>query len=208
MGEETRTRILDAAQALVAARGFGAVTVEELIARAGLGESAFLAEFRDEGGVEDALLRRLIEEREWLFDEVFARARDLAEDPLQVLVVGLRFLADRLEETPGSLSGGVLAASCHAGRRLEGKGREIAHSGAQRWRARFRGMFEEVAAIHAPREAIGADDFADMASGVIEGGFVVARALGDPAVLPRQVMMLRSYVKLLFAPDVRASGAA
>ena len=39
-----------------------------------------------------------------------------------------------------------------------------------------------------------------MISTVIEGGIILAKTLRDPAALGRQLMMQRSYVKLLFAP--------
>ena len=43
---------------------------------------------------------------------------------------------------------------------------------------------------------------ADMISTVIEGGIILAKTLRDPAGLGRQLMMQRSYIKLLFAHPV------
>lgn len=68
------------------------------------------------------------------------------------------------------------------------------------WRRRFRAMFDEIAAVHPPRMAIDGDDFADMVSTVLEGGIVLSKALQDPAILPRQILMLRDFVKLTFQP--------
>jgi hypothetical protein len=39
-----------------------------------------------------------------------------------------------------------------------------------------------------------------MLSTTVEGGIVMSKALGDPAVLPQQVLLQRSYIKLLFKP--------
>lgn len=40
-----------------------------------------------------------------------------------------------------------------------------------------------------------------MISTTVEGGIVLAKALRDPLVLSRQILLQRSYIKLLFAPD-------
>ena len=39
-----------------------------------------------------------------------------------------------------------------------------------------------------------------MISTMVEGGIVMAKALREPLVLSRQILLQRSYVKLLFAP--------
>jgi hypothetical protein len=39
-----------------------------------------------------------------------------------------------------------------------------------------------------------------MFSGVIEGGFVIAKALGEPRATEQQVLQMRNYIKLLFNP--------
>lgn len=207
-GEETRTRILDAAHASVVAKGFGATSIEELIARTGITKSGFFYHFRDKTELAKALLRRYLDEDEWVYDEVFARARDLVDDPLQVFLLALRLLADRMADMPQGHPGCLVAASCYYERLFDREVQEINRLGALRWRARFRAAFEDIVAVYPPREAVAADDFADMVSTVLEGGIVLAKAVDDPALLPRQIMVLRSYVKLLFAPDARASGAA
>ena len=68
------------------------------------------------------------------------------------------------------------------------------------WRRRFRGMFEDVLAAYEFADDVNLDDLADMVSCLMEGGIVMARALDAPKVTSAQVMMLRSYIKLLFRP--------
>jgi TetR/AcrR family transcriptional repressor of nem operon len=42
-----------------------------------------------------------------------------------------------------------------------------------------------------------------MVSSVIEGGIVMARAVSEPSMTARQIMLLRSYVRLLFSPRLK-----
>lgn len=44
------------------------------------------------------------------------------------------------------------------------------------------------------------DDLGDMVSAVIEGGLTISRALKNPSITSQQIMLMRSYVKLLFTP--------
>ena len=39
-----------------------------------------------------------------------------------------------------------------------------------------------------------------MISSTVEGGIVMSRAVGEPKVLAEQIVLLRSYIKLLFSP--------
>jgi AcrR family transcriptional regulator len=198
-GEETRARILDAAHASVIAKGFGATSIEELIAETGITKSGFFYHFRDKTELAKALLTRYLDEDERVYDAVFARARDLVDDPLQVFLLALRLLADAFADMPRGHPGCLVAVSCYYERLFDREVQAINREGVLRWRARFRAMFEEIAAVHPPREPVDADDFADMVSTVLEGGIVLAKALGDPQVLPRQVLVLRAMVKALFA---------
>ena len=42
---------------------------------------------------------------------------------------------------------------------------------------------------------------ADMLTSLVEGGLVIGRLLGDATVLPKQVLLYRDYLRLLFRPD-------
>lgn len=41
-----------------------------------------------------------------------------------------------------------------------------------------------------------------MVTGTVEGGIVMSKALKEPAVLGNLLLLLRSYIKLLFSPAV------
>jgi hypothetical protein len=50
------------------------------------------------------------------------------------------------------------------------------------------------------REETDLDELADFVNVVIEGGIITSRALGQPAITARQVLLLRSHIRMLFAP--------
>jgi len=71
------------------------------------------------------------------------------------------------------------------------------------WRKRFRGMFEEIAAVYEPQDSVNLDALGDMVSSVVEGGLVLQRALREHNSASEQIMLLRSYLKLLFSPRLQ-----
>jgi TetR/AcrR family transcriptional repressor of nem operon len=200
-GEATRTRILDAAEAAILEKGFAATSIDELIAVTGLTKSGFFYHFKDKSELAKALLHRYIEADEKIYDEIFSRARELMDDPLQSFLLGLKLLAELMADLPAGHPGCLVATCCYHERLFDREVRTINREAVLLWRRRFRGMLDEIAALYPPKEPIDVDELADMVSTVVEGGIIMAKALGEPRSLERQLLVLRSFVKLLFQPE-------
>lgn len=200
----TRERLLDIAEKAVLAKGFGATSIEELITEAGITKGGFFYHFRDKNELARSLLQRYLERDEAVLDDVFARGRELADDPLHAFLVGLKLLAETMADLPQGHPGCLVATYCYQDRLFDDGVRALNSEIILLWRARFRAIFDDIAALYAPREPVDLDALADMVSAVVEGGLVLARATADPGILPDQILLLRSYVKLLFAPDAAA----
>jgi hypothetical protein len=71
-----------------------------------------------------------------------------------------------------------------------------------KWRVRFRKELDAIAEVYAPRADVDLDALADLLSTCVEGGIVMAKALQQPHVLGKQLLLYRSYIKLLFSPTV------
>ena len=203
-GAETRQRILDAAQAAIIEKGFTGTSIDELISECGLSKGGFFYHFRDKNDLAKALLRRYIEEDERIFDDVFDRAASLVDDPLQVFLLGLRFLAEVMGDMPNGHPGCIVAISCYQECMFDRDLKELNAQAVLQWRRRFRGMLDEIATRYRPREPVENDELADMVSTVLEGGIVLSKALGDPNSLARQLLTFRLLVQALFVqkPDL------
>lgn len=199
-GNETRERILDIAEAGVLAKGFGATSIDEIIAEAGITKSGFFYHFRDKNELAKGLLARYNEQTERLFDDVFGRAAELTEDPLQRLLIGLNLLAEYMAALPGGHPGCLVATMSYQDRLFDREVRSLVTETAERWNAYIRDMVDDILAVYAPREAIDADRLARTICCSIDGGIVMSKALGRPGVLPEQMLMARNYVKMLFQP--------
>ncbi|MBY5819591.1 TetR/AcrR family transcriptional regulator [Rhizobium leguminosarum bv. viciae 248] len=199
-GEETRTRILDVAEAAVLQKGFGGTSIEELIAETGITKSGFFYHFRDKNELAKALLNRYIENDERIYDEIFSRARELAGDPLQSFLLGLKLLSELLSDLPNGHPGCLVAGICYYERLFDREIQEINRNAVLAWRRRFGRMIRDIVAVYPLREPVDVDQLADMVSSVLEGGIVLSKTLKEPNTLAEQVLMLRTFVKMLFLP--------
>lgn len=199
-GSETRTKILDVAQESVLAKGFDATSIEEIVASAEITKSGFFYHFKDKNVLAQALIERHIEVEDQLFDDIFDRARQLGEDPLQTMLIGLKLLAELLEDMPEGHPGCIVATAAYQDRLFDRKVRETNARAVLGWRNRFRAMLDDIMQTYSMRDDVDPDHLADMISAIIEGGLVISRALGEPAITPQQVLLMRSYLKLQFIP--------
>ena len=197
-GNETRARLLDAAESAVLEKGFAATSIDELIAAVGITKSGFFYHFKDKGALATALLERYVERENRLFDELFGRADELNEDPLHGLLVGLKMLSEMMADLPNGHPGCLVAAYCYQDRLFDRDVRALNEAAVLSWRQRFRVRLDAIAARYPARIDVDLDDLADMLSVVADGGIILAKAVGDRTLLPRQILLYRDFVRTVF----------
>jgi len=199
-GRETRQRILDVAEAAILAKGFDATSIEEIVAGAEITRSGFFYHFPDKNALARALIERYIAADRVLLDGIFARAAELSDDPLQSFLIGLKLFAEMMDDLPNGHPGCIVASVAYQDRLFDAGVRALNRQAILGWRQTFLAQLERIAARYPPREPVELAALADMISSIIEGGIVVSRALREPRALGQQVMLQRSYIRLLFAP--------
>jgi AcrR family transcriptional regulator len=198
-GEATRERILEIAEAAVLAKGFGATSIDEVIAEASLTKSGFFYHFRDKNALAREMVRRYVETDDRLFDDIFARGRQLSDDPLQAFLISLKLLAEVMADPPNGHPGCLIASICYQECLFDREVRDLTAQSGRDWNARFRKILDGIAAVYPPREAVDLDDLADMLSCIVDGGIIMSKTLNDPRRLERQILIFRSRVKLIFS---------
>lgn len=199
-GERTRHNILEIAEAAVLAKGFSATTIEEIVAEAKITKSGFLYHFQDKNQLALGLIKRYIDNDRIIFDDIFKRAADLSDDPLQQLLIGLKLLAELLESIEDGHPGCMVASICYQERLFSREVVAFNREGILEWRIRFMAMLETITQSYELQDDVELVDLADMITSGIEGGIITAKALGEPLIIPRQLLLVRSYLKLLFTP--------
>ncbi|MCR9138140.1 MAG: TetR/AcrR family transcriptional regulator [Alphaproteobacteria bacterium] len=201
-GQQTRERLMDIAEASVLTKGFGATSIDEIIAEAEITKSGFFYHFRDKNELARAMLLRYVENEDKVLDEIFDRARELHDDPLHAFLIGLKLFAEMMADLPSGHPGCLVATVCYNERLFDQKIRDLNERAVLAWRERFLTELRAIAEIYPPKDKVNLEALADMVSSTVEGGIVMSKALGQPKILAEQILLFRSYVKLLFLPAV------
>lgn len=199
-GEETRSRVMDIAEASILSKGFGGTSIDEIIEGAEITKSGFFYHFQDKGALALALLERYIEREDKILDGLFERAAELNDDPLHSFLIGLKLMAEMMADLPNGHPGCLVANYCYNERLFDLEIKEMSKAATLSWQQRFLSMLERANEQYELTDEVDLADVAAMLSCVVDGGIIASRALQEPKVLAKQVMLYRSYIKLLFRP--------
>ncbi len=204
----TKERILEAAHGLFLRQGFAATSLDQLLENAAVTKGAFFHHFENKLALGEAVMERFLVSDRALLDELMRKAEALASDPLQQLLVLIGLLRDLLRESDAPQTGCLVAAYCYQEELMTPTVREATAEQLLRWRTRIAEKLRAAAKLHVPRGPFDEVALADQLNTVVEGSFVMAKTLGDPSLVPRQLEQMRIYLALLFgAPLPAASGA-
>ncbi|WP_029355385.1 TetR/AcrR family transcriptional regulator [Bosea sp. 117] len=196
---DTRKRLLDLAERSILAKGFASTSIDELIAGVGITKSGFFYHFKDKNDLARALLRRHLDHERAIMDELFRRADELNDDPLHGLLIALRLFAEMMAELEEVHPGCLVATLCYQDQLFDQTVHALNAESVLAWRRRFRARLDAVAKRYPPSEPVDLDALADMVSTIIEGGLVMGRALKDPSILPKQILLYRDLIRRSFA---------
>jgi AcrR family transcriptional regulator len=145
-----------------------------------------------------ALLERYAAADKQLLADFMAAAEGETDDPAEQLVALLR----HFEQAAGELAPtqpGCLFVSFIYERQLAGDGDDdLITDTIREWRHRLLDKLTDAARRHPPAIAVDLRSLADQIFTVFEGGFILTRAMDEPAHLPAQLAHVRHYLELLF----------
>lgn len=195
-GGPTREHLLDVAERLVERNGFAATSVEMILSEASSSKGAFFHHFSSKRALAHALVERYVAADL----NTLAGGLDAAEvetDPVAKLLRFLDYFVDRAEKLTSESACLYIAVlveqdlldeqnSAHVERAILG------------WREAVSGLLSDAfvaAPTTTPRPT--PDDLADQLFVVIEGAFLMCRAVGSPAPMRAQLMVYRQLVAAL-----------
>jgi TetR/AcrR family transcriptional repressor of nem operon len=193
-----RERILEVAHDAVISKGFDATSIDEIAAAVEISRAGFFYHFPDKNALARALIERHIQQEAEMIEGFVARAAELSDDPLQQMLITLRLMAEGFAEIPGGYPGCILATATYQDRLFNADVKAANHRALLAFRDRFAGLFAHIAITYPPREPVDPGEMADMVNAILEGAIILARGMGDPQLLVRQVLLARQMVKAIY----------
>lgn len=187
-----RARLLDAATKLIREKGFTATSVDELCAAAGVTKGAFFHHFASKEALGVAAANNWAETTSALFA---GAPYHLPADPLDRVFAYLDFRRDLVSDE-------IAAFTCLVGtmvQEVHGTSPAIRQACAASIFGHAQSLVPDIAAALAAHNVHGVQpiDLALHFQAVLQGGFILSKASGDPAHAKASVAHLKAYVAML-----------
>jgi TetR/AcrR family transcriptional regulator, transcriptional repressor for nem operon len=191
---DARTRLLDAAMAVIRAQGYSATTVDDICRAAGLTKGAFFHHFRSKEELAVAAAAHFSAMAETLFGAAPYRA---LSDPLD-RVLGYIDFRTAIIDGPLPQFTCLLGTMVQEAYDTHPAIRQACDTGIRIHAAGVAKDIEAAKALYAPAATWSAESLALYTQAVLQGAFVLAKAKHGPEVARECVSHLRRYIESLF----------
>ncbi len=194
-GPNARTRLLDAARDIIRAQGFASTSLDQLCTTAGVTKGSFFHHFQSKEALGVAAANYWSETTAALFAS--APYHDHSE-PLDRLLAYIDFRSDMID-------GPIEGFTCLAGTMVQemfGSSdaiREACNASISNHAATLEADILATMSKHGAPDGITPQSLALHTQAVLQGGFILAKAKGDPSIARDTVAHLKCYVEMLFA---------
>lgn len=204
-GENARARFVAAAEKIILEKGYAGATIDDVLAATGASKGAFFHHFKGKADLARAVVERYAENDFALFRQWSQEADAASNDPLarilHFLVAFERYLNGLGKPFPGC----VFASYTYESRQFGPDVHAYIRQRLEAWIGLYQEKLEALVAARPPTAPATARALAEMITTIVEGGFIMALALGDSTWLQRQSAEYRRYLSLLFPAPAPAN---
>lgn len=200
-GTATRNRILDSAERLVLEHGFGATSVDAVIAASKSSKGAFFHHFASKDDLGRALVARYAAADIEHLERYMAAAEAESDDPARQIVAFVRLFEEDADDIVAAQPS-CLYVSFVNERQLDPEGTaEPIVEAIIAWRVRLLERMRAAAERSPVPAGLDLEALADHVFVTFEGAFILARSLRDGAHMRRQLRLVRMLLEQTFGVD-------
>ncbi|MGH1419872.1 MAG: TetR/AcrR family transcriptional regulator [Hyphomicrobiaceae bacterium] len=200
-GEETRERIVAAAEKLTLEKGYAGMSLDDVLKATSLTKGAFFHHFKNKAELARAVLERYAKNDADLFIEFAERADKLSDDPLERVIIFLRLFNEYLDGLGKPFPGCIFASYTYERHHFGEEVKRFIDESLDGWSALFEKKLQDLIDARPPKTDVTARSLAEMITTTIEGGFIMANAKNDATWTQRQSDGFQNYLRLLFAEN-------
>jgi TetR/AcrR family transcriptional repressor of nem operon len=188
----TRTKLLDAAQDLMLAKGFVAATVDEVCAAAGVTKGSFFHYFESKEELAKVLLERFSMAQAQRFCDASAHAADPLDRVYARIDYGIQ--AATSPQMKGCLVGTLAQEVCETHPEL----RQICERSFNAVAAAVARDLIEAKKLHAPEASFDAESLGECFVALAQGSMLLIKATGHRAGMAANLRHFRAYLQTLY----------
>lgn len=196
-GKPTREKILKESKELIYENGFAGTSIDLILAKTGITKGAFFYHFKTKADLAVALVDEFVESDLSELENVIKQTEAYKSEPKERLLKFIDYFIDMFSsftENPNCLYASVSNEQNQYSSEIKKK----INNTLLKWREVFEEMIEQAIKKNKPRFSIDKESLADHFTVVLEGAFIMSKALNDPMISAKQLVHLRQYFDLLF----------
>ena len=148
--ENTRERILQAAEALIMEGGFAGTSIDDILKSAGLTKGAFFHYFKGKADLARELVETHARQDMALFEQWSARAEAQSDDPLEQTVLFLEMFEDEVSGLTDKPPGCIYATYTYESMQFDPAIRDFIADTLRAWTSIYVRKFQEVFDLYEP----------------------------------------------------------
>lgn len=192
-----QTRILEAAECLMLQEGFHGVSVDRIIAAAGVSKGTFFYHFPTKDALPSAMLQRFLARQGEEIQTVFANVYAAESDPLARALKVIQGIAPLFTRALQGAPGCVMAAFSYQLTQDFPELQAISRDSLEGWRQAFGALLEPLCQNQPAAPASRA--LAEHLLCCLQGASVLARVERHPAIVQQAADQFCSYLNCLFS---------
>ncbi len=194
-GKPTRDKILSESKELIYENGFSGTSIDLILSKTGITKGAFFYHFKTKAHLAFVLMQDFADTDLNLLTEIKDAVAHLpARERLLSFIQRFIDMFSGLEEPPNCL----YASVSNEQNQYSEETKEIVTQTMLKWRQTVEEMINEVIIEAGTNQKLDKVALADHFNVVMEGAFVLSKALKDPSVTARHLVLLKNYFELLF----------
>jgi len=194
----TKNNIIKEATQLIFKNGFAGTSVDLILEKTGITKGAFFYHFKTKADLALALLNDFARYDGERLQQALNNTEQFSNSPKQRLLEFIQFfinLFEDLENPPGCL----YASVSNEQNTYSDEVKQVVFNGFTEWKRVFKMLFDDVLNEHqASVEDLDADSLLSHFNTVLEGAFILSKAMQDPKIPVKQLKHLKNYYSLLF----------
>jgi TetR/AcrR family transcriptional repressor of nem operon len=174
------------------------MSVDQVIAAAGITKGAFFYHFKSKNELAQALLDRYVQLDDAMLHDLMGRAEKLSHDPLQQYLIFVGLMEEMLRGLSEPPPGCLVASYLYSLEMFSPETQQAVINGFQEWERVLGEKLQAAIDKQVPKIPVTAQQLYDNLLSLFEGGVIMAKLYNKGTTLADQVGQHKNYVELLF----------